>query len=70
MSGLFDKAKELIPSDTAEKVADAVEENLTADKVDSVLGKVGGGALADKIPDDINETVSDAIRDNLGNKKE
>lgn len=70
MSGLFDKAKDLIPSDAADKVADAIEENLSADKVDGVLDKVGGGALADKIPDDINETVSDAIRDNLGSKKD
>lgn len=70
MSGLFDKAKDMIPSDAADKAADAIEENLSADKVDSVLGKVGGGALADKVPDDLNETVADAIRDNLGSKKD
>ena len=70
MSGLFDKAKNMVSGENAEKLADAVEKNVTEEKVDGLLGKVpGGDKLTDKTPADLNTKLGDAIRDNLGDKK-
>lgn len=69
MTGWIKKAKDAA-SEHSEKIADTLEENLTADKVDAVLGKAPGGkALADKIPDDLNVQAAKAVRENLGDEK-
>lgn len=70
MSGWFNKLRGKVSSEQAEKAADAIEKNVTEERVDSVLNKVPGGqSLADKTPDDIGERAADAVRSNLGNKK-
>lgn len=67
MSGLFNKAKSMLSGKNADKIADAVETNVTDERVDSVLGKVPGGEkLADKVPDNVGEKAGDAIREHLG----
>ena len=68
MSGWLKKAKDAA-SDNSEKIADAIEENVTDERVDSVLNKAPGGKhLVDKVPDDLNTKAADAVRDNLGKK--
>ena len=67
MSGLFNKAKSMLSGKNADKIADAVETNVTDERVDGVLGKVPGGEkLADKVPDSVGEKAGDAIREHLG----
>jgi hypothetical protein len=71
MSGWMKKARDMASPENVEKAADAIEENLTADKVDAVLEKAPGGkSLADKVPDDLNSQAADALRKNLGDKKD
>jgi hypothetical protein len=70
MAGWIKKARDMVSPQHVEKAADAVEDNLTDARVDSVLNKVPGGkSLADKVPDDLNTKAADALRDNLGEKK-
>jgi hypothetical protein len=45
MSGWMKKARDMASPENVEKAADAIEENLTADKVDAVLEKAPGGSL-------------------------
>lgn len=69
MTGWIKKARD-VAGDNADKIADALEENLTADKVDAVLEKAPGGkGLADKVPDDLNVQAAKAVRENLGDDK-
>ena len=71
MSGWIKKARDMASPENVEKAADAVEKNLTSERVDSVLNKVPGGkSLSDKVPDDLNNKAADALRDNLGDKKQ
>lgn len=66
MTGWIKKAIDAA-SEHSEKIAGALEENLTSDKVDAVLAKAPGGkALADKVPDDLNIQAAKAVRENLG----
>lgn len=70
MSGLFNKAKSMLSGKNADKVADAIETNVTDERVDDVLGKVpGGDKLAGKVPDNVGEKASDAVREHLGSDK-
>lgn len=67
MSGLLKKIRDMISPSHADSAADAAEEHLNEERVDSVLGRVpGGSSLTDKTPDDLNTRAGDAIRDNLG----
>lgn len=70
MSGWLDKIKSMISPSRGEQAADAIEKNVTDERVDSVMNRVPGGSkLADKVPDDINTKAADAVRDNFGEKK-
>lgn len=70
MSGWLDKIKNMISPSRGEQAADAIEKNLTDERVDSAMNRVPGGSnLADKVPDDINTKAADAVRDNFGEKK-
>jgi hypothetical protein len=71
VSGWMKKARDIASPENVGKAADAIEKNLTADKVDTVLDKAPGGkSLADKVPDDLNTQAADALRKNLGDKKD
>jgi hypothetical protein len=71
MSGWMKKAKEMVSPDQVETIADAVEENLTDERVDSILERAPGGkSLADKVPDNLNTQAADALRKGLGTKHE
>jgi hypothetical protein len=71
VSGWLKKARDIATPENVSKAADAIEENLTADKIDAVLDKApGGDALADMVPDDLNTQAADALRKNLGDKKD
>jgi hypothetical protein len=64
---MFDKLKEQISPDMADKIADAVEENVTKEQVGSIVEKVtGSDELADKLPDDAGKKLADGLRDALG----
>ena len=70
MTGWLKKVRGIATPENVGKAADAVEENMTADRVDAVLDKAPGGkGLADKVPDDLNTQAADALRKNLGDKK-
>lgn len=69
MSGWLNRLRGKVSPEHADKAADAVEENVTEERVDSVLNRVPGGkSLTDKTPDDIGKRAGDAVRSNLGSK--
>lgn len=70
MSGWLNKVRRRISPSHADKVADAVEEHATEERVDSVLERAPGGEkLADKTPDDLNTQAGGTVRNRLGWKK-
>ncbi len=74
MSGIIDKIKSMFSSEQANQVADAVEKNVTDERVDQVASKIpGADKVADKVPDNVGEKAAGAIRDageQLDDKKE
>ena len=63
MSGLFGRLKGLLSPSTGDAVADAIEEHVTAERVDAVLDKVPGGDMArDHVPDDVGDKIGGAAR--------
>jgi len=67
MSGLLAKAKALFSRERADQAADAIEKNVTDQRVDQALNKVpGGDKLADKVPDNVGQKAADAIREHAG----
>lgn len=63
MSGLIGRLKGLLSPSTSDSVADAIEEHVTAERVDAVLDKVPGGDMArDHVPDNIGEQIGGAAR--------
>lgn len=70
MSGLLAKLKNMISPSQAEQAADAIEKNVTDEKVDQVVSKVpGGDQIAAKIPDNVGEKAADLTRDTFGDNK-
>jgi hypothetical protein len=71
MSGLIAKIKGMFTSERADQAADAVEKNVTDERVDSAMSRVPGGErVADKVPDDVGEKAADAIRDAAGDDED
>lgn len=69
MSGLLAKLKNMISPSHAEQAADAIEKNVTDERVDDALTRVpGGDQIADKVPDDVGEKAADATRSTFGEK--
>jgi hypothetical protein len=67
MSGLIAKIKGMFTSERADQAADAIEKNVTDERVDAAMSRVPGSErFADKVPDDIGEKAADAIRDAAG----
>jgi len=63
MSGLIGRLKGLFSPSTGAVVADAIEEHVSAERVDAVLDKVPGGNMArDHVPDDIGDKIGGAAR--------
>ena len=70
MSGLLAKLKNMISPSHAEQAADAVEQNVTKERVEQVVTKApGGDQIADKVPDNVGEQAADMTRDALGADK-
>jgi hypothetical protein len=70
MSGLIDKLKSLFTPDRANQAADAIEQNVTDERVDQALNRVpGSDRFADKVPDNVGEKAADAIRDHAGDDR-
>lgn len=70
MSGLLAKLKNMISPSHADQAADAIEKNVTDEKIDQVVSKVpGGDQIADKIPDNVGEKAADLTRDTFGDSK-
>ncbi|HLT21407.1 MAG TPA: hypothetical protein VKZ96_18270 [Thermomicrobiales bacterium] len=67
MSGLLAKIKSLITPDRANQAADAIEKNVTDQRVDQAMGRVpGADRFADRVPDNVGEKAADTIRDQAG----
>ncbi|CAN5593050.1 hypothetical protein BH23CHL2_BH23CHL2_36050 [soil metagenome] len=63
MSGLIGKLKGIFSSSAGAAIPDAIEEHVTAERVDRLLDKVPGGKLArDHVPDNIGEQIGGAAR--------
>ena len=70
MSGLLKKLRQRISPSHADTIADAVEKNVTEERVDSAAERLpGGSTIADKTPEDLNTRAADATRGTLGWKK-
>jgi hypothetical protein len=62
LSGLLGKIKGMFSSH-ADAVADNISEQVTSERIDSVLNKVPGGDMArDHVPDDAGEQIGGAVR--------
>lgn len=64
MSGLIEKIKGLFTPDRADQAGDAIEQNVTDERVDNMLNRVpGGDRVADHVPENVGERAADAVRD-------
>lgn len=72
--GLLDKVKNLgkkVDSDEINRAADAVEKNVTDERVDQAMKRVpGGDKLEGKVPDNVGEKAADKMREYGGSDKD